>query len=147
MDIGTSDGGSVMAFAARFDAMASGEHKPGLHDALGGACTDLVKLGFQDGKAPSGDPWTPTVAGNSPPLTGPTQELRNSPRWEVTSDGFTLLVTDWKAVFHNNGSRSKDRNRLHVPARRMLPVDTLPPLWIEIMQEETSTYLHKFILG
>lgn len=137
LDITWQQSEAFSAFQNKLVSIGAGEQNYALNDALGGACTDLVRLGFQDGTDPDGNAWVETQAGNDPPLTGE-GDLAASAAWEASDEGFTLLVNDWKAAFHQGGTSRG------IPARPMLPQDTLPPLYLAVMQEEADIFFAAF---
>jgi hypothetical protein len=137
--------GELDALIARLASAGAEQHRPGLHKVAADACTDLVRLEFQDGKDPNGNKWVATQEGNDPPLTR-TGAMRNSVESEVTSGGFTISITDRKAIWHQGGTRSRSTGEQVVPPRPMLPTDTLPSLWQSVMQEDGGTYLRGFLL-
>ena len=142
----TSSDGGLAALIARLTSAGNGGAQPGLHKVAADGCTDLVRLQFQDGKNPYGDAWLPTVAGNDPPLTE-TGAMSNSVVNAVTGDGFTISITDYKAIFHQGGTRNKSTGEIHIPARPMLPKDSMPALWSSVIEEDGKAYLDKFLKG
>lgn len=141
----TSSDGGLAALIARLTSAGNGEHQLGLHKVAADGCTDLVRLQFQDGKDPYGAAWLPTVAGNTPPLTE-TGAMSESVINAVTGSGFTISITDYKAIFHQGGTRRANGEQ-HIPARPMLPKDSMPALWSEVIEQDGKVYLHKFIMG
>lgn len=136
-----SDSGGLDEFAAKLARLTSQDAINRINDAAGAAVKDRVDLEFQRGEDPYGNAWLATRAGNSPPLTGPTRDLRGSVRYEVTGKGFLILVTDWKAIFHQGGTRRG------LPARPMLPVNgALPAQWSYAMDLAVKAELEA-ILG
>ncbi len=142
----TSGNGGLELLIARLNSAANGGHQPGLHKVAADGCTDLVRLQFKDGKNPEGDPWKPTIEGNDPPLTR-TGAMSNSVVNAITGDGFTISITDYKAIFHQGGTRSKSTGDIVVPARPMLPKDSMPPLWRSVIEEDGKAYLQEFFTG
>lgn len=138
--------GELEALIARLTSAGNGGHQPGLHKVAAEGCTDLVRLQFKDGKNPDGDPWKPTVKGNTPPLTE-TGTMSESVVNAVTGDGFTISITDYKAIFHQGGTRSHSTGETIVPARPMLPKDSMPTLWSSVIEEDGKVYLAKFLMG
>ena len=140
-EITSSNGEGLAAFAEKLRQLEKQDAINRINDAAGAAVKDRVDLEFQRGEDPYGNPWQPTVARNSPPLTGPTKELSGSVRYEVTGNGFLILVTDWKAIFHQGGTRRG------LPPRPMLPVGgALPEQWSYAMDLAVKAELEA-ILG
>lgn len=140
-DISGSGGAGLDAFAARLQRLASPEGQQAMNKAAGEVVKDLVLNGFRTGTDPYGNAWRATVAGNQP-LIGPSRELSTSVGMVVTSEGFIIVVSDWKAVFHQGGTKRG------IPARPMLPTrTTMPPKWRVGMTVSIKLYLETALRG
>ena len=134
-----SGGDGLDAFAARLTRLASSEGIRGLNETAGEAVKDKVVNEFRTGTGPTGRAWKPTLAGNQP-LIGETRDLSSSVAMYPTSDGFIIAVGDWKAIFHQDGTRRN--GRIVIPARPMLPTgETLPAPWRAAMMTAITLYL------
>jgi hypothetical protein len=169
-----SDGGLVR-FAAGLESVASGGWKGPVQVATIGAVEELLHEQFANGIDPEGNPWTPTVRGNDPPLTQ-SGALAGSAR--AVPDGeldVLAQVTDEKAVWHQYGTKRgatspgalpsdperrgrgwKGRpdvrrkshltaERWHVPPRRILPIGDQPARWASRIQVRGQAVFTAFL--
>lgn len=97
------------------------------------AVKPLVEAEFAGSHDPHGVPWKPTVRGNQPLID--TGAMAAS----VTADGLAITVTDWKAIFHQHGTRRG------IPARPMLPNGHMPPDWVAACQAAVTAMITKRI--
>lgn len=133
----TSDGG-LEAFAARLEALGTG--REAFHKACADAVKPLVEAEFAQGADPFGMSWTSTVRGNDP-LIGATRMLSTSVQSVPTADGFDIIIGDWKAIFHQYGTRRG------IPPRPMLPDGKMPPAWRDAMKQAFTTWLQDSLAG
>lgn len=131
-----SSNGGLEAFAAKFQALASGKFQHQVSEAAGNEIKGLVEAEFRSSTDPYGRSWTPTKAGNTP-LIGKTKNMSTSVDMKVLGDGFLIIVTDWKALFHQAGTVRG------IPARPMLPVNgSMPPAWRTVIENAVRAQLH-----
>ena len=135
----TDIGGGLAAFEGRLKRLASGDWRKPLYERIGARLHELVKQGWTRRAAPSGDPWKPTTRAN--PILEDSGRMRASTSYEVTSNGITLRVNDFKAAFHQYGT-----SRGIVP-RKMLPEGNMPPEWVAAIQEETDAFFKEWLKG
>jgi hypothetical protein len=121
LDVEVSSSGGLEEFEEALRALASPAAMQDFYDEAGAACADLVRQGFAQSRAPNGTPWRPTKAGN-PPLVR-TGAMAGSVEHVVTGNGFQIIITDPKSVFHQRGTSRG------IPARPMLPEGSLPPAY------------------
>lgn len=130
MEVTVTSNGGLDAFRDKLERLADGEHRRGLHKALAAEAKALITQGFQEGRAPNGRAWRPTLKGN-PPLRGDTLKLSTSAEAEPTDAGIVVKVADWKATFHQ-------------ATRPMLPSGSLPSLWRARFQDVARDYFRAF---
>lgn len=126
---------TLAEFAEMLEDLGSDESREEFAEECGRELTELVKQGFESGRAPSGAPWAPTKRGNSPLVD--TGALAASPDFTADADGFTLRITDPKAVYHQRGTSRG------IPARPMLPEGNLPPEWAERVRAIFARHVRK----
>lgn len=137
--ISSTGGAGVASYLEKLRMLASQGHRADMHEAAADAVKPLVVADFKNSTDPYGAAWKPTKLGNSP-LIGPTRDLSTSVRVEPTTDGFIVMVTDWKAIFHQAGTK-------HIPARPMLPVGgKMPPAWRAAIERSVRSFLAYTIL-
>jgi len=138
-ELSGSGGAGLAAFAARLERLASGAAKPAMHKAVADAVKDMVVNEFRTGTDPYGNAWKATIAGN-PPLIGPSKDLSTSVGTIITSDGFIIMVSDWKAIFHQGGTKRG------IPARPMLPTrSAMPSKWRTAIKDAFNIYMQNAI--
>lgn len=122
-ELSSSSDGGLAEFAEKLRRLSTNAASNQINQAAADAVKERVELEFERAEDPYGNKWKDTVRGNHP-LTGETRDLRTSVKVEITGKGFVILVTDWKAIFHQGGTRRG------IPARPMLPVGgKLPDTW------------------
>ncbi len=134
--------GGLERFAAGLDRMADGAWKEPVVTVIGEELLALTHEGFEQGIAPDGTPWLPTLAGNDP-LIGKTRALSGSVELAPGPDDLSVgvRITDEKVLWHQYGTkrggpttdplraqnRKTSRGRearsegWHIVPRRMLP--------------------------
>lgn len=137
-DVTVTDGG-LNAYLERLQRLASGEWREALFDRIGARLHALVQGGWDNEADPTGAAWATTDRNN--PILDETGAMRGSTGYEVTASGVTLTVADFKAAFHQYGTR-----RGIVP-RRMLPEDVLPPAWEAAIREEVEAFFTEYLKG
>lgn len=98
----------------------------------------LIEEEFATGKDPYGRNWAPlakaTIAkGRKPPPLTDTGKMRASVDVQPTSYGLHISVLG-PSRYHQLGTE-------HMWARPILPMDKLPPRWIETIEQATSEAL------
>lgn len=134
MGISGTNGAGFAAFAARLRKLGSPTARDAVNKAAADAIKPLLRGEFLSGIDPYGTAWRATIAGNYPPLIGKTGAMSGSADATPSSTGVVVYVTDWKAVFHQGGTKRG------IPARPMLPTDgRLPPRWREAISHAFLT--------
>lgn len=125
----------IAALQRKLEAIASGSFKHDLYDRIGRRLHALVQQGWDSESDPYGDPWAPTTRAN--PILDETGAMRGSSTYEVTAEGITFTVADWKAAFHQYGT-----SRGIVP-RKMLPDEGVPVAWQAVIQDEVTAFFRE----
>ena len=134
------DGAAALdAYVAKLQYLTSGAWREPLYERIGGRLYDLVMEGWDNEADPAGNPWAPTTRSN--PILDDTGAMRGSASHEVSADGITLTIADFKAAFHQYGT-----SRGLVP-RRMLPDGDLPAAWTAVIQEEATAFFAELFGG
>lgn len=131
--------GGLAAYQKRLVALSKGAWREPLYDRIGKRLHELVEKGWETRTDPYGQGWKPTQQPN--PILEETAAMRGKVAHEVVSNGITLKVDDWKAAFHQYGTK-----RGIVP-RRMLPSGELPEAWAEAIQEEADAFFDEWLAG
>lgn len=136
-EVSGTGGEGLRELETKLAVLAGGSYRQVIHTDVASAVGNLVKQEFATGTGPDGKPWKPTQRGNQP-LIGKTRDLSNSVNATPTSDGVRIEVTDWKAGFHQTGTRRG------IPARPMLPDGKMPAPWRPVIREVVRAFFAQF---
>lgn len=160
----TGDFGKLAAWNSRLQAAAAGQFNRRAATGLAAEALTQVQLGFAKGRSPEGAAWKKPVLRAGRPLLD-TGRLRNS--FTSTASGNLIIIRSnvLYAATHQFGAvivpRSKDAlvfkprgadrwyrvKRAVIPARPMLPLGDLPPIWESAFSDLLNDLFLEFFNG
>ena len=98
----------------------------------------LIAREFSTQTDPDGNGWQAPARDYGHPLLDDTGRLKGS--WKVTVDGDSVIMSNSTPYsgYQQFGTR-------RIPARRMVPVEDLPPSWIEAIDAAVSRYIEEHL--
>jgi phage gpG-like protein len=117
----------------------------------------LLDLQFRESRDPYGNPWTPLASRRGQPLRDTGQHLQNTINYQVMGNNLGVGIGFRYAATHQFGAairpvrakklrfkidgRDVFADEVEIPARPLLPLDGLPPVWNKAISEEITEHL------
>lgn len=159
-------GVKIREFRERLAALGGTPLRTNLAGALGATALKLTLAGFRNSTDPYGNRWADVARGGKPLIK--TGALRQSVALETTPSGFTIALADPVAIFHQEGTRPRQRRKAlmtraraaarfagkvagpgGIRPRPMLPIASrgLGPIWRSELDRATASVLRNMSSG